>query len=103
VRLAPMPRSVVGERIGAEFGFVVRDSEPGPSTALTVSAVVPKTSADRGGLEAGDVILAVNAVAVVTREALREALADAGLEAPLRLTVRRGWNRLSLVLKAPGA
>jgi S1-C subfamily serine protease len=30
VRLALMPRSVVGERIGAEFGFVVRDAEPWP-------------------------------------------------------------------------
>ena len=103
VRLAAMPRSVIGERIGAEFGFVVRDPEPGASTALSVSAVVPKSSADRGGLEAGDVILQINELAVVTREALREALADAGLEAPLRLTVRRNGNRLSLVLKAPAA
>jgi S1-C subfamily serine protease len=98
-----MPRSVVGERIGAEFGFVVRDPEPGTSTALTVSVVVPKSSADRGGLEAGDVILQINDLGVATREALREALADAGIEAPLRLTVRRGGNRLSVVLKAPAA
>ncbi len=104
VRLAEMPRGVVGERIGAEFGFVVRDAEPGVSTALAVSVVVPKSSADRGGLETGDVILQINDVAVVTREALREALADAGLEAPLRLTVRRAsGDRLSVVLKAPGA
>jgi S1-C subfamily serine protease len=103
VRLAAMPRSVVGERIGAEFGFVVRDPEPGASTTLTVSVVVPKSSADRAGLEAGDVIVEVNDLAVVTREALREALADVGLEAPLRLTVRRGTNRIALVLKAPGA
>jgi S1-C subfamily serine protease len=103
VRLAAMPRSVVGERIGAEFGFVVRDPEPGTSTALTVSVVVPKSSADRGGLEAGDVILQINDLGVATREALREALADAGIEAPLRLTVRRGGNRLSVVLKAPAA
>ena len=103
VRLAAMPRAVIGERIGAEFGFVLRDAEPGASTALAVSAVVPKSPAERGGLEAGDVILQVNELAVVTREAMREALADAGLEAPLRLIVRRGGNRLSLVLKAPGA
>ena len=104
VRLAPMPRPVVGERIGAEFGFVVRDAEPGASSALAVSVVVPKSSADRGGLETGDVILQINDVAVVTREALREALADAGLEAPLRLTVRRAsGDRVSVTLKAPGA
>jgi serine protease Do len=103
VRLAAMPRSVVGERIGAEFGFIVRDPESGTSTVPTVSVVVPKSPADRGGLEAGDVILQINDLAVVTRDALREALADAGLEAPLRLTVRRAGNRLALVLKAPGA
>jgi len=103
VRLALMPRSVVGERIGAEFGFVVRDAEPGASSALAVSVVVPKSSADRGGLEVGDVIVQINELAVATRDALREGLADASLEAPLRLTVRRGGNRLSLVLKAPGA
>lgn len=103
VRLAPMPRSVVGERIGAEFGFVVRDPEPGASSALAVSVVVPKSSADRGGLQVGDVILQVNELAVATRDALREGLADAGLEAPLRLTVRREGSRVSLVLRAPGA
>ena len=103
VRLAVMPRTVVGERIGAEFGFVVRDAEPGVSSALAVSVVVPKSAAERGGLEVGDVILQVNELAVATRDALREGLADAGLEAPLRLTVRRGGNRLPLVLKAPGA
>jgi len=103
VRLAAMPRPVVGERIGAEFGFLVRDPEPGTSTPLAVSTVVPKSPADRGGLETGDVIVQVNDLAVLTRDALREALADAGLEAPLRLTVRRAGNRLALVLKAPGA
>jgi serine protease Do len=103
VRLATMPRAVVGERIGAEFGFVVRDPEPGASTALAVSVVVPKSSADRGGLKVGDVILQINDLAVVTRDALREALADLGLETPLRLTVRRGDDRVSLVLEAPGA
>jgi serine protease Do len=103
VRLAPMPRTVVGERIGAEFGFVVRDPEPGASSALSVSVVVPKSSADRGGLQVGDVILQVNERVVATRDALREGLADAGLEAPLRLAVRREGSRVSLVLKAPGA
>jgi serine protease Do len=106
VRLATMPRSVVGERIGAEFGFVVRDPEPGSSSAaLAVSVVVPKSAAELGGLEVGDVILQINDRAIVTRDALRDALADAGLDAPLRLTVRRAGSadRLSLILKAPGA
>jgi serine protease Do len=103
VRLAAMPRPVLGERIGAEFGFVVREAEPGTATTLAVSGVVQKSSAERAGLEVGDVILQVNDQAVATREAMREALADAGLEVPLRLTVRRGGNRLSVVLKAPAS
>jgi len=105
VRLAAMPRAVVGERVGAEFGFVVREPEAGASSALAVSVVVPKSAADRAGLEAGDVIVQVNDLAVVTRDALREALADAGVEAPLRLTVRRAGSseKISMVLKAPGA
>ena len=103
VRLAAMPRPVLGERIGAEFGFVVREAEPGASTALAVSVVVRRSSAERAGLEAGDVILQVNDQAVVTRDAMREALADASLEAPLRLTIRRGGSRLSVVLQAPGS
>ena len=105
VRLAAMPRGVVGERIGAEFGFVVREPEAGAPSALAVSVVVPKSAADRAGLEVGDVVLQVNDMPVVTRDALRDALADAGLDAPLRLTVRRDGSsdRLSLILKAPGA
>jgi len=105
VRLAAMPRSVVGERIGAEFGFVVREPEAGAPSALAVSVVVPKSAADRAGLEVGDVVLQVNDMPVVTRDALRDALADAGLDAPLRLTIRRAGSsdRLSLTLKAPGA
>ncbi|HYS16827.1 MAG TPA: PDZ domain-containing protein [Candidatus Binatia bacterium] len=103
VRLAAMPRPVLGERIGAEFGFVVREAEPGGSTVLAISVVVRKSSAERAGLEAGDVILQVNDQEVATREALREALADASLEMALRLTVRRGGSRLPLVLKAPGS
>ncbi len=108
VKLASMPRSVVGERIGAEFGFVVREPETsGPSvlsvvTVPTVAVVVPRSPADRAGLEVGDVILQVGERVVLTRDEVREALADATLEAPLRLTLGRGANRLSVTLRPPG-
>ena len=49
----------------------------------------------------GDVIVEVNDRPTLTREAMREALADASLEAPLRLSVRRGGSRLPVTLKAP--
>ena len=109
IRLVAMPRAVVGERVAAEFGFVVRDPEregEGPgrrlAAAATAIAVVLRGSpAERAGLEVGDVIAEVNEQAVLTRDAAREALADAGAERPLRLSVRRGDRRLSVTLAAP--
>ena len=107
VRLATMPRPMVGERVAAEFGFVIRDPEtagegaaPRPASGSPAIAVVVRGSpAERAGLEAGDVIVAVNERAVVTRDAAREALADAAPEQSLRLTVRRGEGQLSVTLR----
>ena len=109
VTLAVMPRSIVGERIAAEFGFIVRDPEVqgegaarglGPM-APAVAGVVKGSPAERAGLEVGDVIVQVNDQGVLTRDATREALADASSERPLRLTVRRGEHRLTLTLTVP--
>jgi len=107
VSLAPMPRAVLGERVAAEFGFVV--SEPdvlgearaGGATPPVITTVLRRGSAEKAGLEAGDVILQVNERVVPSREAAREAFADAVLDRPLRLTVRRGDRRLSVTLPAP--
>lgn len=101
VRLGVMPRPVVGERIGVEFGFVVRDPEAAGAAAPTISTVIPRSPAAGAGLVVGDVIVEVNDRPTLTREAMREALADASLEAPLRLSVRRGGSRLPVTLKAP--
>ena len=101
VRLGVMPRPVVGERIGVEFGFVVREPEAAGSAAPAISMVIRRSPAERAGLEVGDVIVEVNDQPTLTREAMREALADASLEAPLRLSVRRGGRRLPVTLKAP--
>ena len=101
VRLAAMPRPVLGERIAAEFGFLVREPEPAGSAAPTISGVIRRSAAERAGLEVSDVILEVNDQAVETREALREAMADASIDGPLRLTIRRGGSRLSVTLRAP--
>jgi len=101
VRLAAMPRAVLGERIAAEFGFLVREPEPAGSAAPTIYGVIQRSAAERAGLEVSDVILEVNDRAVETREALREVMADASIEGPLRLTIRRGGSRLSVTLRAP--
>ena len=107
VRLAAMPREVVGERVAAEYGFIVRESDrpgevrrEGPSTPA-ITAVVPGSPAEKAGLEPGDVILQVDERPVVSREAARDALADASPDRPLRLTVRRGATHLSVTLKSP--
>jgi serine protease Do len=117
VRLVSMPRAMVGERVAAEIGFVMRDPEgagespsrgpiPPPSRRIVVAApaiagILKGSAAEKAGLEVGDVILQVNDQPVVTRDAAREALADASPERPLRLTVRRGEVRLDLTLTAP--
>ncbi|MEK7363302.1 MAG: PDZ domain-containing protein, partial [candidate division NC10 bacterium] len=101
--------AIIGERIAAEFGFIVRDPEVQGEGAVrrlgpmvpAVAVVVKGSPAERAGLEVGDVIVQVNDQGVVTREATREALADASSERPLRLTVRRGERRLGLTLTAP--
>lgn len=107
VRLVPMPRAVTGERVAAEFGFILRESDPPeaggprpPSRVPSVTVVLRGSAAEKGGLEVGDVILQVNDAPVVSREAAREALADVSTERPLRLTVRRGETRLNLTLSA---
>jgi S1-C subfamily serine protease len=109
VRLVSMPRAVAGERVAAEYGFVMRDPEPGPApgqrppagAAPAVGFVARGSVADRAGLAVGDVILQINDRAVLTRDAARETLGDLDLDRPLQLTVRRGGEHVSLTLPAP--
>ena len=109
VRLTSMPRAMVGERISAEFGFLLRDPEVQGgeatgrvgTTVPAIASVIRGGAADRAGLEAGDVILQVNEQPVLSRDGAREALADASPERPLSLTVRRGGSRLSVTLPSP--
>src|SRR5262249_45194495 len=59
VKLASMPRSVVGDRIGAEFGFVLREPETPAPSALSVGTlpplpvVVPPSPPGRAGPQGG--------------------------------------------------
>jgi S1-C subfamily serine protease len=108
VRLVVMPRPIAGERIAAEFGFVLREADaptgpaaPPPPSAPAVTFIARGSAAEKAGLEVGDVIVRVNDLAVVSRDAVREALGDLELERPLKLTVRRAGEPLSLTLPAP--
>jgi serine protease Do len=107
VRLMTMPRPIAGERIAAEFGFVLQESAgsagqaAAPSTVASVTFIARGSAAEKAGLEVGDVIVRINEQAVATREAAREVLSDVPLERPLGLTVQRPGGPLSLTLPAP--
>ncbi len=132
VRLGSMPREVAGDRVAAEFGFVLREppEPPGalratpprstvpfpPSTpsapsapsgsslsggAPAVAVVLRGGVAEKAGLEVGDVIVQIADRDVLNRDAAREVLADAALDRPLVVAVRRGDRRLALTLAPP--
>jgi serine protease Do len=112
VRLVSMPREVTGERVAAEFGFLLRDAEGARDTGIrlqsatippSVTAVLKGSSAQKAGLEQGDVILQINEHSVVTRDAVREAMSDVPLDRALRLTVLREGRHVGLTLPAPEA
>jgi S1-C subfamily serine protease len=106
VRLTTMPPPLAGDRVGIEFGFALRETEPqaevggarGPVGRPAVGAVIPGSAAVRAGLEVGDTILQINDTSVLTREAARDILAELDLERPLRLVVRRGEIQRALTL-----
>ncbi len=108
VHLMAMPRIVAGERMAAEFGFVLREPDapagqavgPPPSTPA-VTFVARGSAAEQAGLQVGDIVLQVNDHAVLTRDAAREALAEVATDRPLQLTVRRGVAQVALTLGLP--
>jgi S1-C subfamily serine protease len=109
VRLVSMPRDVLGDRLAAEFGFVLREAQPqgevgGAALAAgtpSITAVLPGSSAEKAGLRVGDVLLEVSGRDASTREAAREALADVAVDRSLGLVVRRRGERVPLTLPAP--
>ena len=100
VRVGQMPPDVVAERVTAEFGFLVRDADAGedPLPGTVVATVAERSAAWRGGLRAGDRILAVNGVEVGSVETVRRRLQDVLLREDMRLRVRRQGEPVSLIL-----
>jgi len=88
-----------------EFGFVIREADTAaerPSASSpAVTLVAPRSPAEQAGLAVGDVILQVNDRAVISRDAAREALAEIPTDRPLRLTVRRDDEHVTLTLTPP--
>jgi serine protease Do len=104
VRVGQMPSDATAERIGAEFGFLVRDRAPGDGPAdagppvPVVAAVGERTAAERGGLRVGDRILAVNGAEIASMDTYRRRLGEVALEQELRLRVQRQGEAQLLVL-----
>ncbi len=95
--------SLTGDRAMDRLsGAELRDLEPGDpmfggDAGVLVARVDPGSRAGRSGLMAGDVILAVNRIAVASVVELRRQLA--GVEGALALTVQRGPARVFLVMR----
>ena len=110
VKVGAMPDAVAAERVAAEYGFLVRDPEgqpelggARPSAVPSVAAVLPRSRAERAGLQVGDVLTEVNGRPVLTLDAVREALLAAGADGPLPLVIRRDQERILVTLEpAPG-
>ncbi len=105
IRVGAMPADAVAERVAAEFGFLVRDTAPDETAAsatairlAVVAAVLERSAAERGGLKAGDRLLAVNGVATSSVEAVRQRLREVELRSELRLRVERRGEPLDLAL-----
>jgi serine protease Do len=108
VRLGQMPDDVVASRIAMEFGFFVREPEAQPevggrrlSTAPTLAAIVPGSSAAAAGLRSGDVLVEVAGRGVLTLDAALGALREVRLDRPLPLVVRRGGENLTVTVDPP--
>ena len=83
-------------------GADLRDLAPGDPLYGEISGVLvvgldPASRAARSGLEAGDIILAVNRTPVASVTELRAALA--GIDRALALTVQRGSSRIFLIIR----
>jgi serine protease Do len=106
VRVGAMPDAMAADRVAAEYGFFVRDPEAQPelggarpSAVPSVAAVLPRSRAERAGMQVGDVLTEVNGRPVVTLDAVREALLAAGPEGPLPLIFRRDQEQIAVTLE----
>lgn len=100
--------SVTVERDGTErtvlldpkvSGFRIGISYLNSEEAASLNAVTEGLPADKAGLKAGDVILAVNGTPIASGKALAQYFSENSIDGtPLRLTVKRGQESLELTM-----
>jgi S1-C subfamily serine protease len=103
VRVGRMPAEAVADRIAFEFGFFVRDGGDRPAGVRehqvpVVAGVAERSPAARGGLRAGDRILAVDDAVVETVEEFRRRAQELYLRNAVRVRVEREGESLMLTL-----
>jgi serine protease Do len=99
VQLAPMPSELVGERVAVEFGFYIREAtteelsrtlREAMTSLPVVAGVLPRSGAERAGLQLGDVLRQVNDESLASFRDGVMALSRVPLDQPLSLLVSRG-------------
>ena len=106
VQVGAMPDAMAADRVAAEYGFLVRDPEgqpelggARPSAVPSLAAVLPRSRAERAGVQVGAILAEVNGRPVVTLAAVREALLAAGPDGPLPLILRRDQEQIAVTLE----
>lgn len=98
----PSPTRPNDRGVGQLSGAQLRDLQPDDPlyddiSGVVVAQVSADSRADRAGLQAGDIILAVNNVPVVTVAQLREQFGT--VDKTLALTIQRGSARIYLLIR----
>jgi serine protease Do len=92
---------VVRGYLGVEISDIDKDKKAlyGIDYGVLINKVMPKTSASKAGLQAGDIIVAINGKKVKDSASLRNKIAFLGAGSKLTLKVYRNGNFITLTTK----
>jgi S1-C subfamily serine protease len=104
------PRQKVGDKPAAFLGVRAASVDELPegfrqryqlqaTEGLVVVEVAPDSPASRAGLKEGDILLSVNGKHVTSAAALRRAVREAGIGKDVRLGIKRGQEKMQLMVR----